>query len=155
MNFSESRTASFAIRLLTIFALTLLLVFTARVLLENRELEKVVQHSESRSYALLFGYCVIILTSNYLYALRGRNLMDWKTELLVASNFIVLFAACTLPFLFPVETTSECRWYEVWCEPVVTRIANEKYFRLLWLLLPLLALTAFRIHLFSRRPAGI
>lgn len=88
MSLSEFKKASFASRLMTLFALTLLFVFTALVLLENRELEKVFPHSLTRSLAILSGYCVAILSTNYFMALRGRNFIEWKLELLIAFNFI-------------------------------------------------------------------
>ena len=74
----ESKKASFALRLATLLALTLMFAFTALVALDNRELHKVLPHSWLRSYAMLFGYAVGILSASYATALRGRNFIGWK-----------------------------------------------------------------------------
>ena len=113
MTFSESKKSSFATRIMTVLAITLMLVFSALLLLDNKEAEKLIPRSSLRSLTLILGYCVAILTSNYALAVRGRNLMDWRTEILLSLNFIALFVVCTLPWFFPVVT--HCARWKVWC----------------------------------------
>lgn len=145
MNLSEFKKASFASRLMTLFALTLLFVFTALVLLENRELEKVFPHSLTRSLAILSGYCVAILSTNYFMALRGRNFIEWKLELLIAFNFILFFSALTLPWLFPVFGETPGPWWQPW-RKVTHPEQNIAFYGVLVLQIPLLIFTTFKVR---------
>lgn len=112
MSISEFRKSSFVNRLITLLSITILLVFTALVAIENKELEKLLPPSKSRSLALLFGYTVAILSSNYLMAIRGRNFTNWKTELLISFNYVWLFSTILLPWLFPISVDIDTPWYK-------------------------------------------
>lgn len=141
MNVSEFKKAGLAMRLLTVFALTLALVFTLQVILENKESAKLVAPSTAKALALLFAYSGTILTTNYFLALRGRNLLDWRNELLIASNFLLLFAASGLPFLFPRAVESGCPLWKPWCKAALDITPNRQWFWLFVLLLPLVIYT--------------
>ena len=114
MRINEYSQASFVSRLTIVFALTLLLIFTALLVLENNELRKLIPHGPLRSFVILFGYSLTILTTNYLMALRGRNLIQWRTELLISTNYILFFAGATLPWLFPTALDSHPQWWQFW-----------------------------------------
>ena len=141
----ESKKASFALRLATLLALTLMFAFTALVALDNRELHKVLPHSWLRSYAMLFGYAVGILSASYATALRGRNFIGWKDELLIALNFFLLFAALTLPSLFPVFR-AEGSWLTLGLPLRKVPSPNTLLYAVALLQIPLLIITVKRVR---------
>ena len=143
MSLSDFKKASFSYRLMTVLALTILFVFTALVLLENREIQKLLPHSNMRSFAILFGYCVAILSTNYFMALRGRNFIEWKIELLIAFNYVLLFSALTIPFLFPILPDPQ-PWWKLGKPPDAE--PNAAFYGLLAFQPPLLVLTAIKIR---------
>jgi hypothetical protein len=67
MKVTDFSRASFASRLIVVFAFTLFLVFTALLVLDNKELQKVLPHGDLRSLVLLLGYSTAILSTNYLW----------------------------------------------------------------------------------------
>jgi hypothetical protein len=141
MSFGEFKKAGLALRLLTVFALTLALLFTLLVILENKELNKLAAPSPARKLALLFAYSGTILLTNYFLALRGRNLLDWRNELLIASNFVLFFAVSGLPFLFPSKITSGCPWWKPLCKSALDITPNLGMLWLFVLLFPLVIYT--------------
>jgi len=149
MRVTEFSRASFATRLIVVFAFTLLFIFTALLVLDNKEIQKVLPHGPLRSLVLLFGYITAILTTNYVMALRGRNLTDWVTEALISANFVLFFAAMTLPWLFPVAIESTGPWWRFW-KKVLTEEANLWLYALLVLQVPLLVVTVARVRAFFR-----
>ena len=149
MGLSEFKKASFASRLVTLLALTLLFVFTALVLLDNREVEKIFPHSFIRSLAILFGYCVAILSTNYFMALRGRNFIHWKLEILIALNYILFFSAWTLPWLFPIFTESAGPWWQPWRKATHPE-QNLAFYGILILQIPLLLYTIVKVRRFVK-----
>ena len=149
MSLSEFKKASFASRLVTLFALTLLFVFTALVLLDNREVEKIFPHSFIRSLAILFGYCVAILSTNYFMAIRGRNFIHWKLEILIALNYVLFFSACTLPWLFPIFAESASPWWQPW-RKVTHPEQNIAFYGILIVQLPFLLFTIIKVSRFMK-----
>jgi len=144
MSYSEIKKSSFAYRILTALAITLLFVFSALLILDNEELQKILPHSPMRSFTILLAYSSAILSSNYFLALRGRNLTDWRTELMIASNYIIFFSAWTLPWLFPVLRQNPAPWYKPW-EGRGTMEQNIVFYALLIVLVPLLYFTGVRV----------
>ena len=119
MRVTEFSRASFSSRLIVVLAFTLFAAFTALTILDNREFEKILPRSPLRSLSLLFGYSAGILALNYALAHRGRNLTHWATEALIAANFVLLFSALTLPYLFPSPTEASQPWWRFWDTKVV------------------------------------
>lgn len=150
MRVTEFSKASFASRVLTVFAFTLLFIFTVFLFLDNKEIQKLIPVGLHRSLVLLLGYSTAILATNYVMALRGRNLTDWLTEIFIAANFVLFFAAMTLPSLFPVEITSESPWWRFWLEDDVVEVPNKSFYALLLLQVPLLAVAVVRVRAFFR-----
>ncbi len=146
MPFGEQKVASFAIRLVTLLAVTLLFVFSALVVLENKELHKLLPPTPVRSLAILLGYCAAISSANYAFALKGRNLTTWRLEMLIILNYMMFFAACVLPSLFPI--TTEPKWWQVLRSPISE--PNWIFYGVLCLQLPLLIYTATAIRRFFR-----
>jgi hypothetical protein len=146
MSFSEPKKAAFAIRLVTLLAATLLFVFSALVVLENKELHKLLPPTPMRAMAILLGYCAAISSANYAFALKGRNLTTWRLELLIVLNYAMFFAACVLPSLFP--NTTEPPWW--WPLGKSTSEPNAIFYGVLLLQLPLLIYTATAIRRFFR-----
>jgi len=144
MKISNFRKASFVLRLVTVLGFTLLFIFTTLVLLDNKEVQKVFPHSAMRSLAIFCGYSVAIMSTNYFMALRGRNLVDWKSEILIAANFIIFFAVCTLPFLFPVIRESQEHAWKIWEKTVYTE-ANPVFYWIIIFQIPLLFFTAVKV----------
>lgn len=140
MSFSEFRKSSFVSRLVTLLAITVLLVFTALVVIENKELEKLLPPSTFRSLALLLGYTVVILSSNYLMANRGRNFTIWRTELLITFNYVWLFSAILLPWLFPLSVDIDKPWYKPFADSTETA-PNYWYLAMLVIQIPIAWLT--------------
>lgn len=149
MRVTEFSRASFASRVITVFAFTLLFIFTVLLFLDNKEIQKVIPHGPLRSLVLLLGYSTAILATNYVMALRGRNLTHWLTETLISANFVLFFAAMTLPSLFPIAIESTGPWWRVWREGVVEE-PNKWLYALLLLQIPLLAVTVARVRAFFR-----
>jgi len=137
--------ASFASRLVVVFASTLLFIFTALLILDNKELHKFAPPSTLRSAAILCGYTAGILSLNYIMAVRGRNFSHWLVELLISFNFILLLATATLPWLFPTTIESAGNWKTLWVSTKTTE-PNYNYFWLLILEIPLFLYTAYRIR---------
>lgn len=150
MSFGEPKKAAFAIRLVTLLAVTLLFVFSALVVLENKELHKLLPPTPTRALAILLGYCAAISSTNYAFALKGRNLTTWRLELLIVLNYAVFFAACVLPSLFPI--TTEPKWPWPFGKP--TSEPNSLFYGVLLLQLPLLIYTAIAIRRFFRPPTS-
>ncbi len=136
MNYSEFKKAAFASRIAILLAITLMFIFSALVILENTELRKILPDTSLRSFTILCGYSVAILSSNYFLALRGRNLTNWRTELLISLNYILFFAGWILPSLFPVQREASPPWYMPW-RKVVTVEQNILFYGVLILLVPL------------------
>lgn len=101
--------SGFVLRMMMVLALSCAFLFTALVVLENKEIAKIIPHSPFRSLSLFFGYIVGILSYNYLSAHRGRNHMGWKVEACLMLAVITVFAAFYFTFAFPsqVEETSD------------------------------------------------
>lgn len=148
-NSRSYRKASFVSRLIVVFAFTLLFIFSALVVLENVELRRIIPHSTPRSLALLFGYCVAILSTNYFMALKGRTLTDWFTEILIALNFVAFLAAMLLPSLFPLSTELPCSWWKPWCTRT-TSAPNESLYWFAVLQVPLFVFAVIRVRRFFR-----
>lgn len=144
MRVTEFSRASFASRLIVVFAVTLLFIFTTLLVLDIKEIQKVLPHGKLRSLVLLFAYSTGILTTNYVMALKGRNLTHWITELLISANFVLFFAAMTLPYLFPLA--HESQWWRLWQDEA--DIPNKWLYTLLVLQAPLLVITVARVRAF-------
>lgn len=153
MRINEFKKASFASRLVTLFAVVLMFIFSALVILDNNELKKILPHSPARSLALFFGYCFAILSTNYLMALRGRNLIDWKSEILISINFMLFFSAWTLPWLFPIILESRGPWWKLFQK--ITQLQQNPIFYFVFLIqLPILIYTIIRLRRFFRSNAS-
>ena len=152
MKVTDFSRASFASRLIVVFAFTLFLVFTALLVLENKELQKVLPHGALRSLVLLLGYSTAILSTNYIMAVRGRNLTHWKTEALISMNFVLFFAAITLPSLFPAPVEPDASWWKFWQDKSAEEPRNWLY-ALLLVQVPLLLVTVARVRAFFRAPS--
>ena len=107
MSLEVSKRSGFVLRFLSLSAFAFTLLFAALVVMENRELEKLVPPSAFRSLALMCGYIVAIFGFNYAMAVRGRNFMGWKVEAAMIVGFVIIFVSLFLPFAFPNETEVE------------------------------------------------
>ena len=146
MKINDNFRASFASRILFVFALTLLFIFTALLVLENKELQKFVPSSPLRSIALICGYSVAILSANYLMAIRGNNLTNWQAELLISLNFIIFLASATLPWLLPIVTETKCEWWKPLCQIARTETPDNRYFGLLIIQAPIFLFTVYKVR---------
>lgn len=147
MRVTDFSRASFASRLIVVFAFTLLFIFTALLVLDNKEIQKLLPHSHLRSVVLLLGYSTAILSTNYVMALRGRNLTHWLTEALISANFVLFFTAMTLPSLFPLTAESVSPWWRFWQDDQ-SEEPNNWLYTVLILQIPLLAVTVGRVKAF-------
>ena len=98
---------------------------------------------------ILAGYCVAILSANYVAAIRGRNFTDWFTEILIALNFVIFFSAMLLPSLFPVSMEFPCQWWKPWCKRTVSE-PNAALYWIAALGVPLLIYTVIRVRDYFR-----
>lgn len=137
MSLRETRKSSFVARIMTVLAITLTAIFSVLVVLGATEINKIFPNTPTRSLAILLGSIVPILTSNYFLAIRGRNFINWETELLISLNFILLYSVILLPWLFPLSVEAEHPWYMPFFDST-NRMPNYWFFGIFILLVPLL-----------------
>lgn len=129
----EGHFASIILRLTTLLAFSLLYVFAGMVIIENRELHKMLSPTVARSMMLLLGYCGAIVSMNYYLGIRAQNFTDWRTELLLISFFVVLVLGWLGGYLFPLTITVPAPFWKFWASEVMH--PPDARFMLFWVLL--------------------
>jgi uncharacterized membrane protein len=111
MSRDDTKTAGFMLRMLSLVAFSCMILFAGIVVIQNEELGKLIPPSIARTLTILFAYIVAMITFNYALAMKGRNFMGWKNEMLIMIGFILVFLGMFLPHAFP---TSEVKVTEGW-----------------------------------------
>lgn len=133
MAISEEQFSSIILRLCTILAFSIFCVFAGMVLVENRELHKLLSPTVARSMMLLLGYCVAIISMNYYLAIRAQNFTDWRTELSFICFFVVLVIGWLGGYLFPLTIKVPAPFWKLWASE--SMYSPNYSFMLIWLLL--------------------
>ncbi len=138
MDAQERKRVGFLMRILNVFAFSCMALFMALVVVENTELNKLLPPSPERTVAVLLAYTVAIITFNYTLALRGKNLLDWRTELYVILGLVSSLAAIFLTFALRtyVET-------KIWRIPFASNPEPDSRPTLTFLLLLIPAIALF------------
>lgn len=134
MPLSEGRYTSIIMRLVTLLAFTLFYIFSGLVVIENRQLHKLLSPTFARSMMILVGYCLAVISVNYALALRAKNFTNWRTELTFVAFFVVLVAGGLAGHLFPlVEGVPDPPKWKFWADGV--QLQPDHRFKLIWFLL--------------------
>jgi hypothetical protein len=141
----ESRKSSFVSRIMMVLIVTLGAIFAGLTLLGVPEFEKLFEPSWTRSLTILTSSIFSILLTNYVSANTGRNFIDWKTELLISFNFILLYSAILLPGLFPLSIEVEQPWYKPFFGST-NSIRNYWFYGLFILQAPMLIVTFRKVR---------
>ncbi len=111
--------ASITVRMLYVAILTAAMVVGGFVLLENRELHKVVPFTHLVHVGVLLGQALTIVSTNYFLASRAKNFTDSITEIciILTSAFVCVAILGPHMFLKQVGLTTPSKW-KPWEHPV-------------------------------------
>jgi hypothetical protein len=112
---SKALLASITVRILYVAILTAALIVGGFVLLENRELHKVVSFTPRVHIGVLLGQALTIVGTNYFLASRASNFTDSVTEACIILTSVFASVSILGPYMFLKQVgVSSSPWWKPW-----------------------------------------
>jgi len=128
----KARVASITVRIIYVSILTALLVVGGFVILENRELHKVIPPTILSYVVLLLTQWLSVVSANYFLANKSENFTDSITETCISLTPGFVLLSILGPHLFPSRTGfTNPKWWEIWKSPQPIAEPNNAFFYLL------------------------